>query len=62
MKVSALAPAMGAEVTNVDLSAAHDDGLIAELRAVWLEYQIIVIRWKIGTTSGLNIKTHNIYD
>ena len=44
MKVTALAPAMGAEVTNVDLSAAHDDGLIAELRAVWLEYQIIVIR------------------
>ena len=44
MKVTALAPAMGAEVTNVDLSAAHDDGLIAELRSVWLEYQIIVIR------------------
>ena len=44
MKVTALAPAMGAEVTNVDLSAAHDDGLIAELRAVWLEYQMIVIR------------------
>ena len=44
MKVTALAPAMGAEVTNVDLSAAHDDGLIAELYAVWLEYQMIVIR------------------
>ena len=44
MKVTALAPAMGAEVTNVDLSVAHDDGLIAELRSVWLEYQIIVIR------------------
>ena len=44
MKVTALAPAMGAEITGVDLSAAHDDGLIAELRAVWLEYQIIVIR------------------
>ena len=36
MKVTALAPTMGAEVTNVDLSAAHDYGLIAELRAVWL--------------------------
>ena len=44
MKVTALAPTMGAEVTNVDLSAAHDYGLIAELRAVWLEYQMIVIR------------------
>ena len=44
MKVTAPAPAMGAEVTNVDLSAAHDYGLIAELRAVWLEYQMIVIR------------------
>ena len=44
MKVSELAPARDAEVTNVDLSAAHDDGLIAELRAVWLEYKMIVIR------------------
>ena len=44
MRVTALAPAMGAEVTNVDLSAAHDVGLINELRAVWLEYQMIVIR------------------
>ena len=35
MKVTALAPAMGAEITNVDLSAAHDGGLIAELRSVW---------------------------
>ena len=46
MKVTALAPAMGADVTNVDLSAAHDDELVAELRAVWLEYQLIVIRGK----------------
>jgi len=44
MKVVALAPAMGAEVTGVDLSASIDKVFIDELRAVWLEHQMIVIR------------------
>ena len=44
MKVTALAPAMGAEVRGIDLNASLDDKLIADLRAVWLEHQMIVIR------------------
>lgn len=44
MKVTALATAMGAEVRGVDLSAPLDIGLVAELRSVWLEYQMIVIK------------------
>ena len=44
MKVTALAPAMGAEVHGIDLSASLDHGLIADLRSIWLEHQMIVIR------------------
>lgn len=44
MKITVLAPAMGAEITGIDLSAELDNGLIADLRAVWLEHQMIVIR------------------
>ena len=44
MIVKALAPVMGAEITEIDLSGLLDSGMIAELRAVWLRYQMIVIR------------------
>ena len=44
MKVKALSPAMGAEITGIDLSMPLDDSRIVELRAIWLEYQMIVIR------------------
>tara|TARA_Y100000991_G_scaffold205737_1_gene182275 strand:+ start:277 stop:1101 length:825 start_codon:yes stop_codon:yes gene_type:complete len=44
MKVRPLAPAMGAEVIGIDLSAPLEDAIIAELRNVWLEHQMIVIR------------------
>ena len=44
MKVRPLAPAMGAEVIGIDLSAPLEDTIIAELRNVWLEHQMIVIR------------------
>jgi len=44
MKVKALSPALGAEVFGIDLSLPLDDVMIDDLRALWLEYQIIVIR------------------
>ena len=44
MKLKLLAPAMGAEITGVDLSAGLDKNLIDDLRSVWLEHQMIVIR------------------
>ena len=44
MKVKALSPALGAEVIGVDLSVPLDDVMIDDLRAIWLEYQMIVIR------------------
>ena len=44
MKVKALSPALGAEVTGIDLSGPLDDAKITDLRAIWLEYQMIVIR------------------
>ncbi len=44
MKVKALSPALGAEVNGIDLSAPFDDGIINDLRAIWLEHQMIVIR------------------
>ena len=47
MKVRPLAPAMGAEVIGIDLSAPLEDAMIAELRNIWLEHQMIVIRVKI---------------
>jgi len=51
MKVTPLAPSMGAEITDIDL-AVHfqstanriDDALMADIRAAWLEHQLIVIR------------------
>ena len=44
MKVKALSPALGAEVTGIDLSGPLDDAKITDLRAIWLEHQMIVIR------------------
>ena len=44
MKVKALSPTLGAEVFGIDLSLPLDDVMIDDLRALWLEYQIIVIR------------------
>ena len=44
MKVKALSPAVGAEVTGIDLSVPLDDAIIDDLRATWLKHQIIVIR------------------
>ena len=44
MKVRALSSALGAEVTGIDLSVPLDDAIIDDLRAIWLEHQMIVIR------------------
>ena len=51
MKVTPLAPSMGAEITKIDL-AKHfdrsanriDSAVMADIKAVWLEHQMIVIR------------------
>lgn len=44
MKVTPLAPAMGASIEGVSLTGNLDTGLISEIRSVWLEYQMVVIR------------------
>ena len=50
MKVTDLAPSMGAEITDIDLSKCFasagciDPTVIAEIRSVWLDYQLVVIR------------------
>ena len=45
MKVKKLAPAMGAEITGIDLgSSDFSDNLIGEIRAVWLEHNMLVLR------------------
>ena len=51
MKVTPLAPSMGAEITGIDLikhfnrSANRiDSAVMADIKAVWLERQLIVIR------------------
>ena len=44
MKVTALAPAMGAVIEGVDLTALPDKVLIDEVRAIWLAHQVVVIR------------------
>lgn len=60
VKVTPLAPAMGAEITGIDLGGAGSGGagsggldlgtpgspagLIADIRAVWLEHHMIVLR------------------
>ena len=45
MKVKKLAPAMGAEITGIDLgSSDFSDNLIGEIRAVWREHKMLVLR------------------
>ena len=51
MKVTPLAPSMGAEITEIDLAKHFDtsanriDGAVmADIKAAWLEHQLIVIR------------------
>ena len=51
MKVTPLAPAMGASIEGVSLTGNLDTGLISEIRSVWLEYQMVVIRGQDITPS-----------
>ena len=45
MKVIPLAPAMGAEITGLDLEKGDfKSGLIDDIRAVWLEHHLLVLR------------------
>ena len=51
MKVTPLAPSMGAEITDIDLAKHFDTGanriesaVMTDIRAAWLEHQMIVIR------------------
>ena len=39
-----LAPALGAEITGVDLAATVDGALLAQIRAALLEHQVLVFR------------------
>lgn len=39
-----LAPALGAEVRDVDLSVALSDEAVAAIRAAWLEHLVLVFR------------------
>ena len=44
MKVTPLSPTMGAAIEGIDLSGGISAEQATELRAIWLEYQVIVIR------------------
>ena len=51
MRVTPLAPSMGAEITGIDLKKHFnrsanriDSAVMADIKAVWLEHQLIVIR------------------
>lgn len=45
VKVTPLAPAMGAEITGLVLGdTSFDSGVIDEIRAVWLHYHMVVLR------------------
>ena len=45
MKVTALAPAMGAEITGLDFAKGDfKSELIDDLRAIWLEHHLLVMR------------------
>ena len=44
MQVIPLSPSMGAIITGVNLSNGIEPEQAAEIRALWLDYQIIVIR------------------
>lgn len=42
--VKPLSPSIGVEVTGLDLSLALDASTVAELRALWLEHQVLLFR------------------
>ena len=44
MQVTPLSPSMGAIITGIDLSNGIEPEQSAEIRALWLDYQLIVIR------------------
>ncbi|MCH1515275.1 MAG: TauD/TfdA family dioxygenase, partial [Alphaproteobacteria bacterium] len=44
MKVTPLSPSMGAAIEGIDLSGGIGEEQARELRAIWLENQVIVIR------------------
>jgi taurine dioxygenase len=44
MQVTPLSPQIGAIVTGIDIASGFNDALVAELRALWLEHQVIVLR------------------
>ena len=44
MKVTPISPSMGATIEGIDLSSGISTHQATELRAIWLEYQVIVIR------------------
>jgi len=44
MQITPISPAMGAIITDIDLSKPLSDSQISELRQVWLDYQMVVIR------------------
>ena len=44
MKVTPISPSMGATIEGIDLSSGISAHQATELRAIWLEYQVIVIR------------------
>ena len=44
MQVTPLSPSMGAIITGVNLSNGIEPEQAAEIRALWLDYQIIIIR------------------
>ena len=44
MKIQHLSPSVGSVIHGLDVSQSLDDQLLAELRAIWLERQIIILR------------------
>ncbi|OXE36529.1 MAG: taurine dioxygenase [Phenylobacterium zucineum] len=44
LKIQKIAGALGAEISGVDLAEPHDDAVIAEIRAAFVEHQVIFFR------------------
>ena len=53
MKVTPLSPSMGATITGINLANGIHPDQAAELRAIWLDFQFIVIRAQALTPSRL---------
>ena len=51
--VTKLAPALGAEIGNVDASGPLEDATIAAIRAAWLEHHVLRIRGQSMTDPQL---------